>query len=272
MENFPKRIHVELNAVCNLSCPMCPRHFVEEKPGFMTWELWKKIIDESSQYEDVSIIPFWRGESLLHPEFNAFIEYASNKVNSIQFTTNGMLISEKNIDALLKMDFISISIHNKLGLKNAKWLLNQRKSSKPHIQISFVEGEKTIDKFMNEIILDSELGGFDRVRYFELHTEDGTFGANRNPRLEERIYCNKLNEILVIDVEGDISRCSYVWECEQELNVNKSSIYEIWHSKPYMKIRSKYPDQTCSKCDQWAGVTNGKLYKRDESNIVEYIL
>jgi MoaA/NifB/PqqE/SkfB family radical SAM enzyme len=275
MNNFPIRVHAELTAVCNLACSMCPRHFIEEKQGYMTWELWKKIVDECAQYENVTLIPFWRGESLLHPEFNRFIQYAHERVASVQITTNGILIGEDNLESLLLMDFISVSIHTKEGLDHAKWLLeqrNRRNASNPVLQISFVEGERTIDKYMMKLIEDKELGGFDRIRLFEKHTEDGVFGASsKQHSQEERTFCNKLNDIIVIDVDGEISRCSYLWNCEEGLNVNNTSIYDIWHGELYQTIRKNYPDKKCAPCDQWGGVTRGKLYQLEAGVVKEYV-
>lgn len=271
MRPFPIRVHAELTAVCNLSCPMCPRHFVDEKPGFMSWDLWRKIVDECSEYPEVTLIPFWRGESLLHPEFSDYIAYAKTKVDDVQITTNGTLINDKNIDALLQMSFVSVSIHNKASWEHAQWLLSRRHGSAPVLQVSFVEGEKTIERYMSELIQTPHLGGFDRVRYFDLHTEDGIFGSSKRRRDGSRNFCNKLNDYIVIDVDGQISRCSYVWVCEPDLSVRHQSIQEIWTGETYETIRRTYPDKVCGPCDQWQGVTAGKLYQKAGDTCKEFI-
>lgn len=48
--DFPNRITVELTNQCNVSCTFCPRQSVDMKIGFMSMELYKKIIDEASDH------------------------------------------------------------------------------------------------------------------------------------------------------------------------------------------------------------------------------
>ena len=46
IECFPSRIVLELTPLCNLSCFMFPRHYINEADGYMQENLFKKMIDE----------------------------------------------------------------------------------------------------------------------------------------------------------------------------------------------------------------------------------
>ncbi len=72
MKKFPKRVTIEMTNDCNLSCVMCPRRFMKDTNGYIDYDLWCKLIDEC-EGQRVTLVPFWRGESLLHPQFGKLI-------------------------------------------------------------------------------------------------------------------------------------------------------------------------------------------------------
>jgi molybdenum cofactor biosynthesis enzyme MoaA len=81
--------------------------------GFMDKEVFEKIVDECAEHLPVALVPFFRGESLLHNHFNDFIRYAKAKgLGPIQFTTNATLLNEKMNERILSsgIDFISFSL------------------------------------------------------------------------------------------------------------------------------------------------------------------
>lgn len=114
MEKFPKRITIELTNKCNLDCVFCPRRYMESELDFMDKNLFTKIIDEIAKYPDTVIVPFFRGESLLHPDFNFFMEYMRKKSERfvVQLATNAVVLDDEKIDVILKnkIDFLSIQM------------------------------------------------------------------------------------------------------------------------------------------------------------------
>ena len=68
---FPSHVDIELSSLCNLNCPMCYTTTEEFKEKVdqqtMSFELFKKIIDECSKYNLFSIRLSFRGEAFLHP-------------------------------------------------------------------------------------------------------------------------------------------------------------------------------------------------------------
>lgn len=107
---FPDRITVELTNRCNVSCTFCPRQSVDMKIGYMSMELYKKIVDEAAKHLPVKLVVFFRGESLLHPQFIECVEYAKKRgIGPIQYATNAFEMTKDMADKLLEtgIDFIS---------------------------------------------------------------------------------------------------------------------------------------------------------------------
>ena len=103
---------IEPTNTCNLRCTFC---FVTEgmtrEGGFMDFDLFKKIIDDSPDLEHLCMHNW--GEPLLHKNIFKMIEYAKNKgVNYVVMNTNGTLLTDKMIDKVVnsKLDIIRFSI------------------------------------------------------------------------------------------------------------------------------------------------------------------
>ena len=271
MISFPNRIVLELTPLCNLSCAMCPRHYITEHDGYMSIQLWKSLIDEiATVAPNAIILPFWRGESLMHEGFSEMIQYALDKKIRIHLCTNGHFINEHNSDLLSKTEFVTFSIHSKIGYKKAKEFVSGKQEGKafPTTQVSFVDCEKTAQKILPVVKDSDDLDGFDSIRLYTEHTVEGEFGSSA--ALEDdvqRKYCPKLVNTLVIAADGSVSRCNHIWETETSLNANNMSIQEIWTSDYFKAVRKNYPDEKCGPCDQWSGHTQGESWRKKNGKV-----
>ena len=89
MLDFPKRITLELTNRCNISCTFCPRHEMGHLLGFMDTRLAYRLIDEMAEHLPLTLVPFFRGESLLHPDWWRIIAYAHQKgIGSVHYQRN----------------------------------------------------------------------------------------------------------------------------------------------------------------------------------------
>lgn len=286
--NFPERITIEFTNHCNLNCPMCPRRFMTYKKGFMKKELFYRIV-EMLEGKKLVIVPFFRGESFLHPNFLEFIQTLKNRLNAkIQLATNATLltpeISKKLID--LQIDFMSFSIdvcekntyqilrkganfdlviHNIMKFIEIK---NKMKSEKPEIQISAVR-----TKFNSHLIpqfVKNWLNFADRVRIYEEHSKDGKFGKLTNSNFGERKLCFKPFREMVIYWNGKVALCNHDWDRKKSLgDLNYQDIEEIWNGESYERIRRIHiegrwwEEPVCAYCDHW------KMYCEDKKLIGE---
>jgi len=268
--DFPNRIVIELTPLCNLSCSMCPRHYISENSGFITEELWRKLVDEiASVNPQAVVLPFWRGEPLLHPDFFKLMEYAFQQSIRIHISTNGLLVSGKYAEVLSRCEFVSFSIHTPLGLTRARQFqsLVNGMSPSPTVAISFVDGEKSTNRYLEEIVASPDLGGFKSVRLYEKHTVEGVFGKIGRTVHAKRTFCPKLENSFVVAFDGSVSRCNHIWLTEKRLDLNQLTIREAWHSDIMQEIREFYPDQHCRSCDQWIGRTIGTEWRNIEGVI-----
>lgn len=287
-EKFPKRVTIELTNKCNLDCVFCPRRYMESELDFMKKELFCKIIDELSQYPDTIIVPFFRGESLLHPEFDFFIEYMRKKSDKfvIQLATNAVSLDEQKIDIILnnKIDFLSFSLDtldeeiyrkNRKGdlakvtenINNLLQVKKERKLSLPVVQVSAVKTDETkdgIDDFKNYW-----KDRADRVRIYEEHSKDGNLGSLEAKDNSSRGVCRKVLEDMVIYNNGNVAICNHDWARKNYIgNVGLTSISEVWNSDAYNNIRNMhetndFPDsEICAECGHW------EMYTIDETKVI----
>lgn len=272
--------------------------------GFMDMALYKKIIDEAALHLPVKLVLFFRGESLLHPQFIECLTYAKEKgIGPIQFASNALALDEENADKMLEagIDFISFSLDtlNKEVYKSTRQFGDLETSMKhvislsqkcrerrkkglpaPTLQVSTIEIEDYIGEQEQFIAFWKQY--VDTVRVYYEHDEKGGF---RNPKLqslmpqmESRQPCRKVFTDFLIYWNGDLALCNYDW-CGglKGLNVREMTIYDAWHSDVYDKIRKMHNEGTidsafmCEGCQHWRidympdGFL-GKMYKGVDEN------
>ncbi|MBN2299054.1 MAG: radical SAM protein [Deltaproteobacteria bacterium] len=275
--NTPKRITVELTNHCNLSCEMCPRHYMQYPKGFMTKRLFHKLVDEMSDSGIPVMVPFFRGESLLHPEFLDYITYAKKKDLTIQLATNGVLLTETTARKLIELglDFISFSVdsideeHYRTIRKGSdfnelyraiKSMLREKdrlNSSLPVIQVSAVDTgltKNTVEDFVSHWN-----GKVQRVRIYPQHTKDGEYGSLENTPSIPRQPCHKPFTEMVIYWDGKAALCNHDWDRREPLSdAAVHGLLDIWQSDAYKQIRKQHltgefdVTDVCRTCGHWA--------------------
>lgn len=111
---IPFTIQVDLTTNCNLKCKMCEHTYWKEKSKNMSFEDFKKIIDNNPMLQLVNLTG--RGENLLNPEFFKMVEYAKSKELYIWFNDNMTLMNEKNAKKIIELgvDCIAVSFDGAL--------------------------------------------------------------------------------------------------------------------------------------------------------------
>lgn len=89
-------ISIELTNNCNMDCPYC--HRAMRPLGNMTWPLFKHVIDQVPRYFQVCLS--FGGESIVHPQFKEYAEYAGAKhFRKLVVETNGLQSYPKTVTA-----------------------------------------------------------------------------------------------------------------------------------------------------------------------------
>lgn len=109
-----KRVYIEITNVCNLSCPFCPP--CGRAPRFMSEEEFAPLAAQAAGL-GAQVYFHVKGEPLLHPLVERFLQIASERGAAVNITTNGTLLGEKG--KILLGGFaprqVNISLHSSLG-------------------------------------------------------------------------------------------------------------------------------------------------------------
>ncbi len=115
---IPNNIMVELTNSCNLKCNFCYNMKMKRKKGFMTFDLFKKIVNQSIELGVENMGLYTVGESFLHPQIFDFIKYAKQKgIKYIYITTNGQVLNKNKIEKIFDSGLNSIKFSIDAGNK-----------------------------------------------------------------------------------------------------------------------------------------------------------
>src|SRR3989339_1546866 len=93
---YPNNLMIEVTNACNLSCKMCYHKNMKRKIGFMTANLFTKVIDQAVALGIENVGMYTVGEAFLHPKIFDFIKIAKQKgVKYVYVTTNGNVLNEE---------------------------------------------------------------------------------------------------------------------------------------------------------------------------------
>ena len=96
------RLHVEVTNHCNFSCGFCPDSRMKRKRGSMDYTMLKSILRETADEGIAKLVLFHvMGEPLLYPGLTDAVGYATEKGLKTCLTTNGSLLTDKHLDALV---------------------------------------------------------------------------------------------------------------------------------------------------------------------------
>lgn len=142
---YPYHLIVEVTNNCNQQCIFCPQPILKRKKENMPLSLFKKIIDEKSEYPErkLSIEFSGYGEPLLHSDIFLFIDYAKKKLKEnceIDIYTNGEFL-----------DLTAFKNFEKTGLDNIFVSLDAVSKEK-YIQIHNADCFEKVISNLNEIV------------------------------------------------------------------------------------------------------------------------
>ncbi len=277
---FPERVTLELSDRCNLTCPMCPRE-MRHGDGLMAWDLYERLAREVARHPGTALVPFFRGESLMHPRFLDALRLAKSLgISPVQLSTNATLLTPEISEILisLPLDFVSFSLdafspaayeQQRRGADYTGVMahvedflrIRAREGGRlPEVQVSAVETALTAPEM--EAFAAYWKPRVDRVRIYPQHSQDGAFGSLPDPHGARRA-CGKPVTDLVVTCDGQAALCCHDWARRVPLgDLNLSTLEEVWRGAPYHAVRMSHhegrwdADPSCAGCDQWAQYWN----------------
>jgi len=278
---FPKHLFIETSAICNLQCNMCTRITDKDKIGHMSFELFKKIIDEATDYGARSFSLHLFGEALLHPQIVEMVQYikAANNKHTILLTTNGTKLSDDMYRDLAKakVDRITVSVlaENKdtyEHITKSKRFDALEKSLRSVGEIRRREFPKGSRLYLRYLISDQTEGELEAFKAkwqksgYELeirpcHNLGGNYGETRiSPDVfKDRWPCYHLWFAPGIFYNGEFTVCCDDPKRKMIIgNVAQTSIAEIWQGEEMQKFRQYHKSgqyekmPLCKNCDVWS--------------------
>ena len=275
---------VDVARVCNASCIHCAYRVVkddplfQEGPKFMSWNVFKVIADECSQYPDLNFRFTCHGEPLLHPKIIAMVKYAKKLgISPVSINTNGSLLTEDMAEALIRtgIDVIEVSldafskekyeaVRRNLNfentMENLKNLIRLKENLKTdtRILVSIIDQPET-----NAELEDFQSyweGKVDRVIKRIYFSHDGLTPSDKITFdiPDSRHPCPFLWKRIVVTSDGRVKFCLEDWLDRKVTPFPAlSSIHKIWKSQWYDSIRklhleNKFPEiPFCSDCKDW---------------------
>lgn len=272
---MPITYSIEPTNFCNLKCPECPSGTGEltRQLGFLSVENFRDIVDQISD-TGFYIQLFFQGEPYLNKQLGEMVAYAQKKNVYVSVSTNGNLITSKNIDKLIENvpDKIIFSLDGldeesyqnyRVGgtFKKADDALNllieakrKLKLKKPFVELQFIVMKQN-EHHIEEVNAYSESRGVDRLVFKSMQVSsydnaikflptDGKYSryiiSNGDYKLKgkQSNHCFALWRTAVISWDKQMVPCCFDKDANYHLgDLRKNSIKEIWKSESYQKFR-----------------------------------
>lgn len=271
--DFPQDIIVETIAYCNLQCIMCPQWNLKRPRGKMSFDLFKKIVNEVVKENDKTRIwPSLMGDAtLLGDGMIDMVKYASLKGVRVHLNTNGILLERKLANDLIYanpreiifgIDAVTPETYSKIRkggnyytvIRNIKYVI-EHKQSHQKVGVQFIEMEENTHEMeaFKKFWLDYDVT-------VKLRPKIGWGNTVKTEYLvipeEKRIPCAWLMRTCSIRWNGEMSQCDSDHEgryCPG--NINKQTIKEVWNGE-LAKRRERhwqgdFSHEPCVSCKDW---------------------
>jgi radical SAM protein with 4Fe4S-binding SPASM domain len=274
---------------CNFKCRFCPTGDIElikstgRYQGPMDFGTFKKIIDDLQEFDEpVRVLRLYKeGEPLMNKQFAEMVRYArqSDKINRIDTTTNGVLLTPKTSEKIIAagIDQINISVN---GLRSEQFveLVKTKVNFERYVEnikyLYSIRGTCEIYvKAIKENLSDDDRKRFldifgdiaDRVFFEHLFPNWPGFDDEIIPKecavglygdeVVERSVCPYIFYSTTINSDGSVSLCVQDWARKLVVgSVTTETVKDIWLGQRLNAHRLSHlngcrkNDATCRQC------------------------
>ncbi len=278
---FPPKLILESTNICNAACTMCLYPKMIRRKGMMSFELFKKIIDEYSTSTATRRVQMNNiGEPLLDPLLIEKIKYAKEKgVVQVFCFSNGSLLNKKTSEDLIDsgLDYLIISLDGtnresyekiRINLKfnevienvrNFLIIREKKRANKPKIELHVtisdenrLEEKKFVKKMRGLADYVSIAHAHNWAGQREIKNADVIQKSNKT----DLAPCTNLWSELTILWDGRVALCCLDYEGKLILgDINEESLKNIWNGKRIQAIRqsqlkSQFNQDLCKTCSE----------------------
>jgi MoaA/NifB/PqqE/SkfB family radical SAM enzyme len=265
---LPEIVQIESTNICNAKCVFCPRDEMHRRQGIMTFDLFRKVVDECAALGITHVRVHNYGEPFIDRRLVEKVRYAKQKgIKEVGMISNGSLITDDVARGIIDagLDAINISVDasgrevfesTRIGLKYDKVIANIERlvriraeagRKRPKLILSFVRQNNSADE---QAFIEHWKGIADKIHITDLHNWAGTL--NRESDVNYPCYRPWLTFTVLWD--GRVSLCCADFDGRTVLgDLNTSSIQEIWNAEPYRNVRREHLEsggpEICRSCD-----------------------
>ena len=228
-------VEIETTSICNRKCAYCPNSVEKRPSGYMTEEIFYKIIDELAEINySGRVSTHLYGEPLVDKRIVKFIGYARKKLPDafIKFFTNGDLLTDKLLNDLntAGVDVFRVSQHDEQS------------------------SEKLLDMLENF----TAKAGKNKIEYMKYFGNDENL-MNRGGLVEvahdvKMKFCNYVSGVTV-DFEGNMLLCCQDFLADNKMgNLKNEGLLDVWNKPAYKAMRDRiecgiWPTKLCRVCN-----------------------
>ena len=265
---LPEIVQIESTNICNAKCVFCPRDEMHRRQGIMSFDLFRKIVDECVELGITHVRVHNYGEPFVDRKLVDKVRYAKEKgIQEVGKIINGSLISELVARGLVDagLDAINISVDasgtdvfesTRIGLKYDKVIANIERlvriraesgKRRPKLILSFVRQNNSADE---QAFIEHWRKVADKIHITDLHNWGGTL----HQQSDVNYPCYRPWLTFTVLWDGRVSLCCADFDGHTILgDLNTSSIKEIWNNERYLSVRREHlesggPD-VCRACD-----------------------
>ena len=265
MKKF-KKVYLEITNICNLNCSFCLNNKREKK--FMSVSDFSHIINEIKPYTDYIYLHV-KGEPLLNPNLDIFLDICDNNNIKVNITTNGTLL-KKNFDILKKhkcLRQINVSLHSENEVDDYfDDIFLVCKSLSEHVYISYRlwtlndlvldnNSREVVDNIISEYNLSPEL--VEKVyKEKQIKICENTYINKDNlfewPSIKSKYnsdgYCHGTIDHIGILVDGTVVPCCLDGDGVINLgNILSTDFVDILNSDRFISMRDNFKNNLCSE-------------------------
>lgn len=280
LENFPFPPVFILDTIshCTLRCHMCPHKDLTRKKGIMSWDLYKKLIDEiAAKKPDARVWITFAGEGSILKDLPERIAYAKQAgLKDVVLNSNGTRLTREFSERLIKarLDVLMVGVDAatpetyaklRIGGKFEETVANVlaynellEKYGKPgqRMNVQFVqmpENSAELDAFVD----------FWNSKNIDVKIKPMVSWINRREaanlmQSKERLPCYFTCGLMAITDTGRVALCGADLDCGTEMgDVSQRSIEEVWKDR-LQEVRLAHLEgkwdmlpEACKTCKDW---------------------
>lgn len=260
IDDFPPYLQIEPSSICNYRCVFCfmtDSTLTNKKNGHMgtmSLDMFKKVIDSAEgNIEFLSLAS--RGEPFACKDIDKMLNYTIGKFLNLKINTNGSLLDEKKIHAILsggvktlvisadaadKETYKKLRVNGNLTkvLKNLelfnKIKQNHYKDSKiitrvSGVKISNEQKFEDMEKVWGDLV--------DQVAFVKYNPWENSYDKEMNDISEP---CSDLWRRMFVWWDGKVNPCDVDYKSKLSVGLFKDNISKLWNSSQYKELREKH--------------------------------